>query len=75
MSSITNEDLLIIPAHWNFEYRYFAGATATRFFRELREDRRIMGTRCDGCKRTLVPARAYCDACFLPTSEWVEIAS
>ena len=41
-----NQPLLTIPAKWEFEYEYFAGATATRFFRELREQRRIMGTRC-----------------------------
>jgi hypothetical protein len=75
MTTTPTEQLLTIPARWDFEYRYFAGATATRFFRELREHQRIMGTRCDGCKRTLLPARAYCDGCFRPTSEWVEIGT
>src|ERR1700733_15363981 len=75
MTTAPTEELLTIPARWDFEYRYFAGAPPTRFFRELREHQRIMGTRCDGCGRTLVPARAYCDACFLPTSEWVEIGT
>ena len=73
MTTASSEELLTIPARWDFEYRYFAGATASRFFRELREHRRIMGTRCEGCRRTLVPARAYCDACFVPTDDWVEL--
>lgn len=68
-------ELLQIPARWDFEYTYFAGATASRFFAELRDQRRIMGTRCPGCERTLVPARAYCDACFRETDEWVTIGS
>jgi uncharacterized OB-fold protein len=67
------DDLLIVPARWDFEYQYFAGATASRFFRELRENRRIMGTTCSDCGRVLVPARAYCDACLVATDEWVEI--
>jgi uncharacterized OB-fold protein len=73
--STTNQqhELLTIPARWDFEYEYFAGATASRFFGELRDHRRIMGTRCPRCRRTLVPARAYCDACFEPADEWVEI--
>jgi uncharacterized protein len=70
--AISDEQLLTIPARWDFEYRYFAGATASRFFRELRE-RRIMGTRCDRCGRTLVPARAYCELCFQPITEWVQV--
>jgi hypothetical protein len=71
---LAQDEMLSIPGHWNFEYNYFAGATASRFFRELRE-RRIMGTLCEGCGRTLVPARAYCDACFRATDAWVEIGT
>src|SRR5437899_2664190 len=32
-----------------------------------------MGTRCPACKRLLVPARAFCDACMERTDEWVEV--
>lgn len=67
------EDLLVLPGNWNFDYQYFAGETATRFFAELRDNRRIMGRRCDGCSRLLVPARSYCDACYLETGEWQEV--
>lgn len=74
-TSPDEQTLLTVPARWEFEYTYFAGATASRFFNELREHRRITGTRCGRCGRTLVPARAYCDACFVPTDEWVEIGS
>jgi hypothetical protein len=73
--STTNAELLQIPARWDFEYTYFAGATASRFFAELRDHKRIVGTRCPGCERTLVPARAYCDACFIETDEWVTIGT
>jgi uncharacterized protein len=66
-------DLVTIEGKWNFNYTYFAGESASRFFHELRENRRIMGTRCTKCKKLLVPARAYCDACMAPTDEWVEV--
>ena len=68
-------ELLQIPARWDFEYTYFAGETASRFFAELRDNKRIMGRHCLGCDRTLVPARAYCDACFRETDEWVTIGT
>ncbi|MHB8693821.1 MAG: Zn-ribbon domain-containing OB-fold protein [Solirubrobacteraceae bacterium] len=73
--STSNAELLQIPARWDFEYTYFAGATASRFFAELRDHKQIVGTRCPGCERTLVPARAYCDACFRETDEWVAIGT
>lgn len=66
-------DLVTIPGHWSFDYTYYAGEAASRFFRELRENRRIMGTRCPSCERVLVPARKFCDACFKRTDEWVEV--
>jgi uncharacterized OB-fold protein len=66
-------DLITIPGQWKFDYTYFAGAAASRFFAELQE-RRIMGVRCPSCGRVLVPARAFCDACFVRADEWVEVA-
>lgn len=68
----TQFELVTIPGHWDFEYRYFAGATASRFFNELRDNRRIMGTRCGSSGRVLVPARSFSDADYAPTTEWVE---
>lgn len=70
---MSDTDLITIKGGWNFEYNYFAGETASRFFKELRENKRIMGTRCSKCERLLVPARSYCDACMAPTDEWVEV--
>src|ERR1700687_2613393 len=70
---MSQSNLISIPGHWSFDYTYFAGEAATRFFRELAENRRIMGTKCAACKRVLVPARAFCDACMERTGEWLEV--
>jgi uncharacterized OB-fold protein len=70
---MTDHELLALPGRWNFEYQYFAGATASRFFAELRDHRRIMGRRCPSCHRLLVPARSFCDACYVETGEWEEV--
>jgi len=69
----TASDLITIKGNWSFDYTYFAGETASRFFKELREHKRVMGTRCPSCERVLVPARAFCDACFCRTGDWVEV--
>lgn len=63
-------ELITIPGNWNFDYRYFAGETASRFFAELKHSRRIMGTRCGKCRRLLVPARTFCEACYVETVSW-----
>ena len=65
-------ELITIPGRWDFEYRYFAGATASRFFAEIRDNRRIMGTRCAKSGRVLVPARSFSDAEYELTTDWVE---
>lgn len=70
---MTDHELLELPGNWNFDYHYFAGETASRFFAELR-DQRIMGRRCPSCQRLLIPARSYCDACYVATGDWEEVA-
>lgn len=64
---------LVIPGNWNFDYRYFAGETATRFFAELRDNARIMGTRNPVTGQVMVPARSFSDADYVAATEWVEV--
>ena len=70
---MSETELITIPGRWAFDYTYFAGESASRFFHELCDHQRIMGTRCPSCKRVLVPARAFCDACMERTTEWIEV--
>lgn len=72
---MTNTELVTVDGAWNFQYRYFAGETASRFFTELRDHRRIVGRRCPHCQRVLVPARSYCDRCFVAATDWVTIGT
>lgn len=65
---------LKLPGHWDFRYEYYAGEAASRFFAELGHGR-IMGTLCPQCQRTLVPARGFCDVCYVETTEWREVGS
>jgi uncharacterized protein len=70
---LSDTELIAIDGNWNFDFKYYAGESASRFFHELRENRRIMGTRCSKCRRLLVPARSFCDACMERTNEWAEV--
>jgi uncharacterized OB-fold protein len=53
---------------------YSAGAVGSRFLTELRDRKRIMGTRCPTCNRVYVPARSVCKDCFGQLGEWVEVS-
>ena len=53
---------------------YSAGAVGSRFLIELRDNKRIMGTRCPTCNLVYVPARSVCRDCFGELSEWVEVS-
>lgn len=53
---------------------YTAGAVGTRFLIELRENKRIMGTKCPTCDKVYVPARSVCKYCFAQLDQWVEVS-
>lgn len=55
-------------------YKWSAGVAGSRFFEELRDNARIMGTHCPQCQRVLVPPRIFCEECFVDTDEWVEVS-
>ena len=54
---------------------YSAGTVGSRFLIELRDRKRIMGTRCPTCNRVYVPARSICKDCFGQLDEWVEVSN
>lgn len=74
-AAITESELVTVDGAWNFSYRYFAGETASRFFADLRDHGRITGRRCPRCQRVLVPARSWCDRCFVATTDWVTVGT
>jgi len=70
------EELEPIVVHQNLKvpYRYSMGATASKFFTEIRDHKRILGLRCPKCCLVFVPPRSSCGRCFSPLEEWVEVS-
>jgi uncharacterized OB-fold protein len=54
--------------------QYSAGAVGSRFLTELRDRKRIMGTRCPDCNRVYVPARSICGECSRRLKDWVRVS-
>jgi len=53
---------------------YTAGATGSRFLIEMRDNKRIMGTKCAACDQVYVPARSVCKYCYAQLDQWVEVS-
>ncbi len=74
---ITPEDVKegkYLDVVYKFEpkYSWAAGVAISRFLAELKEGK-IIARKCMNCERILVPPRMYCEQCFRPTDEWVQI--
>jgi uncharacterized OB-fold protein len=67
------------PLAWRGELpvtsRYTFGLAGERFFRAIREEGRILGTRCNGCGRTYVPGTIFCERCLGELDEWIDVGT
>ena len=58
-----------IPIH----HRYTVGVAGERFFRAMRDERRLLASRCPACKNAFLPPKIYCEECFVETTDWVDV--
>ncbi|MEM4402153.1 MAG: Zn-ribbon domain-containing OB-fold protein [Candidatus Caldarchaeum sp.] len=65
----------LVLTYWRmaFEYRHTPGQAYSRFLQGLK-DGVILGTRCRGCRRLMVPPRVFCELCFRDVDDWEESA-
>ncbi|MFC1823183.1 Zn-ribbon domain-containing OB-fold protein [Thermodesulfobacteriota bacterium] len=68
-----DEEILIGERDFDSIYSYTAGTTRSKFLTELRDNQKIVGTRCPDCNRVLVPARSICVKCFANLKDFVEV--
>ena len=66
------EEIIEVPYTWEIPFRYTAGKVLSKFFQALKE-KKIIAVRCPKCQRVLLPPRAFCEMCYVPLSEWVEV--
>lgn len=70
--AMTTSETMRIPGEWRIPYNYTIGDFATSFFQALKE-RRILGCTCTSCDRVAVPPKSFCEYCFLPIKDLVEV--
>lgn len=54
------------------QYSWSVGHAMSKFLQGLK-DGKLYGIHCKKCKRVIVPPRMFCEYCFGPTEEWVEL--
>lgn len=62
---------------WDGEFpvrhRYTPGVAGTAFFTALRDRGALLGSRCEVCSYTYVPARLFCERCFAELAADTEV--
>ncbi len=66
-------DQQIQARHWTdsipLEYHYTAGVAGEEFRRELKENGKLLTSKCPKCKTSYLPARMFCPSCFIETKD------
>jgi uncharacterized OB-fold protein len=55
-------------------YTYFAGRVGSKFLTTIRDEKKIMGIKCNKCNKVFVPPRQTCDVCMEDIRDnWVDV--
>jgi uncharacterized OB-fold protein len=76
-TAIHEEDLKtnkVLFTEWkpNLKYAWDAGIGYGKYFSALKEGK-IIGTKCNKCRRVLLPARVFCEICFRTVDDWIQL--
>jgi uncharacterized OB-fold protein len=71
--ALTTGEVLVSQWRGKSDYRWDAGMGVGTYLAGLKQGK-IMGIRCPQCDRTLVPPRVFCELCFRPIDDWVELS-
>jgi hypothetical protein len=73
-TAVVEEASQTVPYSMNLDYEHSYGPYYGRLFDELAATRRIIGSKCPQCRNVLVPPRATCELCYVPTTQFVDVA-
>ena len=70
----TKEDAFVVEGKLALPYQYFAGRTGSKFLIALRDQKKILGLKCNKCGKARVPPRPVCEIHLdEKCTEWVEL--
>ncbi|HDP24029.1 MAG TPA: hypothetical protein ENN34_01165 [Deltaproteobacteria bacterium] len=74
MQEFDKNDCFTLNGKLALPYSYFAGRVGSTFITTIRDQKKIMGVRCDTCNKVFIPPRQTCERCFSDIREnWVDL--
>ena len=67
------ENIIIDSGEGGQPFNYAVGMHGSKFFAELRDNKKLLGIRCPKCKKVYIPPRGVCGPCFEEMNEFVEV--
>ncbi len=68
-----SENMVIDSGNARQPFNYSVGLYGSKFFKELKENKRFLGVKCPKCSKVYIPPRKVCGECFIETREFVEV--
>ena len=64
----------VAQTHWapRLKYTFAAGEALSRFLADIKQGK-LSGRKCHHCGKITYPPRMFCEECYRPTDEWVQI--
>jgi len=73
--SADKEHAFVVEGKIALPYQYFAGTVGSKFLVALRDEKKILGMKCEKCDKVFIPPRATCERCFSDLRDnWVNVA-
>jgi hypothetical protein len=69
---IKKKKVTYVEDHPDIRYAWTAGQAISRFLNELKNGK-LIGVKCNKCRRIMFPPRMYCELCYKPIDEWVYV--
>jgi uncharacterized OB-fold protein len=62
-----------IEGDFPVQFRYTVGLAGERFFREIKDNGKLIGSHCPKCNLTYLPPRIYCERCMSQLKDYVHV--
>ena len=67
-------DCFTVDGKLALPYTYFAGRVGSKFLTTIRDEKKIMGIKCNKCNKVFVPPRQTCDVCLEDIRDnWIDV--
>ena len=72
-NTIVTNGVMNVDGEIQIGYSWTVGKGGEHFLTELRDNKKMTGTRCRQCGRVFVPPRVYCEECYADDVDWVDV--